>query len=227
MDQHLGAARHPRRLLFRRRRQLEAAAALGAPHPGLVRAGAAAGDLDPVGDHEHRIEADAEAADQPRPVVGLGQPLEERLGARARDGAEIVDQLLLRHADARIGDRQGAGLGIGRETDGEPLVAGDQVRPGDRLVAQLVARIGGVGDQLAQEDVGFGIDRVNHQVQQLGDFGLEGVGFGCGLFCHGGRQSGGSATRHQARRRFACRWENAHLNPATRLSAALLSRILP
>jgi hypothetical protein len=31
---------------------------------------------------------------------------------------------------------------------------------------------------------------VNHQVQQLGDFGLEGVGLGGGLFCHGGDNLG-------------------------------------
>ena len=57
----------------------------------------------------------------------------------------------------------------------------DQVRLGDRLVAQLVAGVGGVGDQLAQEHVGLGIDRVHHQAQQLRHLGLERVGFGNGF----------------------------------------------
>ena len=43
-------------------------------------------------------------------LSGLGrQPLEERARARAGDGAEIVDQLLLVHADAVVGDGQRAG----------------------------------------------------------------------------------------------------------------------
>ena len=61
------------------------------------------------------------------------------------------------------------------------LAVGQQLGLGDRLVAQLVAGVGGVGDQLAQEDVGLGIDRVHHQVQQLGDLGLERVRLRSGL----------------------------------------------
>ena len=53
------------------------------------------------------------------------------------------------------------------------VAVAEQVGLGDRLIAQLVAGIRGVGDQLAQEDVGLGIDRVHHQVQQLGNLGLE------------------------------------------------------
>ena len=50
---------------------------------------------------------------------------------------------------------------------------------GDRLIAQLVAGIRRVGDQFAQENIGFRIDRMHHQVQQFGDLGLERLGFGC------------------------------------------------
>ena len=62
---------------------------------------------------------------------------------------------------------------------------------GDRLVAQPVAGVGGVGNQLAQENVGLGIDRMHHQAQQLGHFGLKrmglgnGVGFGAHAFALG------------------------------------------
>ena len=57
---------------------------------------------------------------------------------------------------------------------------------GNRLVAQLVERIGGVGDQLAQEDVAVGIDRMHHEMQELGHLGLElvrlgPIGSGCFL----------------------------------------------
>ena len=49
------------------------------------------------------------------------------------------------------------------------------------LEAQLVAGVRGVGDQLAQEDFLVGVQRMGDEVQQLGDFGLEGKG----LFAHG------------------------------------------
>ena len=54
----------------------------------------------------------------------------------------------------------------------------DQLGLGDRLIAQLVAGVRRVRDQLAQEDIGLRIDRMHHQVQQFGDLGLERLGFG-------------------------------------------------
>jgi hypothetical protein len=45
-----------------------------------------------------------------------------------------------------------------------------------RAIAELVAGVGGVRDQLAQEDIGLRIDRMHHQVQQFGDLGLKGLG---------------------------------------------------
>jgi hypothetical protein len=44
----------------------------------------------------------------------------------------------------------------------------------ERLETQLVAGVGRVRDQLAQEDFLVGIQRVRDEVQQLRDFGLEG-----------------------------------------------------
>ena len=119
--------------------------------------------------------------------MASASPLQEGPGAGARDGAEIVDQLLAVHADAGVGDRERAGRLVGLDADREPSVAGQQLRLGDRLVAQLVAGVGGVGDQLAQEDLGLGIDRMNHQVQEFGDLRLEDVGLGrcaCGVHLH-------------------------------------------
>ncbi len=59
-------------------------------------------------------------------------------------------------------------------------VVAQQLRLGDRLVAQLLAGVGGVGDQLAQEHVLVRIDRVHHQVQQAGHVGFEGAVLGGG-----------------------------------------------
>ncbi len=52
---------------------------------------------------------------------------------------------------------------------------------GERLVSRLVDRVGCVGNQLAQENLLMRVQRVNHKIQELFDFGLE-LMF---LLCHG------------------------------------------
>ena len=88
------------------RRDGEAAFAVGRPHPGRVRTGAARNHVHPVGDHEGRIEADAELADQRGFLVRLGgfDPVDEGFGAGPGDGAERLDHLLAAHADAVVFD---------------------------------------------------------------------------------------------------------------------------
>ena len=70
-------------------------------------------------------------------------------------------------------DGQRSGVLVGGEADLEFGVLDQEVGLGDRLVAQPVAGVRGVGNQLAQEDIGLGIDRMHHQAQQLGDLGLK------------------------------------------------------
>ena len=64
------------------------------------------------------------------------------------------------------------------------LAARRQVGAGQPLEAELVDRVGRVRDQLAQEDVLVGVERMDHEVEQLLDLGLELVTLG-GL-AHGG-----------------------------------------
>jgi hypothetical protein len=40
-------------------------------------------------------------------------------------------------------------------------------------MAELVERIGGVGDELAEKDFRMGVERVDDQVEQFTDFGLK------------------------------------------------------
>ena len=61
--------------------------------------------------------------------------------------------------------------------DGEGRAVGDKFGLGDRLVAQLLAGVGRVGDELADEDVALGIDGMHHQVQQPRNVGFETLGF--------------------------------------------------
>ena len=65
------------------------------------------------------------------------------------------------------------GVGIDRDLDRERRAVLDQFRLGDRLVAQLLAGVGGVGDELADENLPVGIDRMDHELQQARNVGLE------------------------------------------------------
>ena len=51
-----------------------------------------------------------------------------------------------------------------------------------RLEPQLVAGVRRVGDQFAQEDLAIRVQRMDHELQELPDFGLEaqGLAVGCG-----------------------------------------------
>ena len=49
---------------------------------------------------------------------------------------------------------------------------------GQRFVAQLLAGVGGVGDQFAHENIAVRIDRMHHQVQQARNVGFKTLGLG-------------------------------------------------
>jgi hypothetical protein len=117
-------------------------------------------------------------ADQAGRVLRLGQSADECARSGAGHGSEIVDQLLPAHADPAVHNGQGSRLGVGPDADHERAAVGEQLRPVDAFVAQLVAGVRGVGDQLAQEYVRLGIDGVNHEAEQFGHFRLKGMGLG-------------------------------------------------
>ena len=154
---------------------------------GGLGSGAARKHLDAFGHHERRIEADTEAADQSRLFFALRrfQTIDERLGAGAGNGAERLDHLVAAHADAVVLDHQLPLLGVDRERDARLCVIAKQRRRGDGFVAQPLASIGGVRDQLTQKHRFLGIDRVHHQLQELGDVGLERAAFRSVLLGHG------------------------------------------
>src|SRR5690606_2927060 len=97
-----------RRLVGSRRRDLVGTLAVGGPAPGLFASRLAGDDVDLVGDHEGRIEADTELADQLGALAGFRglDALHEGARAGAGDGAERLDQFVAAHADAVVLDRQ-------------------------------------------------------------------------------------------------------------------------
>ena len=179
----LGAALGP---VHRLQRVLAPAAGLPADAFGGGQPGPPGGQRHPVRHHERGVEAHAELADQGR-VLALvaGQRRQELAGARLGDGADVVDHLRPAHADAVIADGDRARRGVKAHPDLQRaglLLLELGVR--ERLEAQPVNSVRGVGDQLAQEYLLVYVQRVDHQIQDLDHLGLETEAFGVRLRGH-------------------------------------------
>ncbi len=106
---------------------------------------------------------------------------------------------------SRDGHRGSGGVRI--DADREFRVLREQLRLRDRSETQPVAGIGGVGDQLTQEDLPVAVERVDHELQELTHFGLEAVGLARaraggaleGFFSHGSLKSCGLPGKGLAR----------------------------
>ena len=67
--------------------------------------------------------------------------------------------------------------GSSGDLNGERRAVGDKLRIGEQFVAQLLASVGGVGDEFADEDVALGIDGMHHQVQEPRNVGFKTLRF--------------------------------------------------
>ena len=153
---------------------VKASFAVGGPAVGLLFSGFAGDDFDLVGDHEGAVKADAELADEIGILAGVAGELGEKiLGAGASDGAEMGDQIFFIHADAGVGEGDGFGFFVESEIDAGVEVESLVGLVGEGEVAELVEGVGGVGDELAEEDFRVGVKRVDDELEELGDFGLE------------------------------------------------------
>ena len=117
----------------------------------------------------------------------------------ARDYAERLDHLVAAHADAVVLDRDGPVVLVERDQDFGRRAIGVEFGRGDRLVAQLLAGIGRIRDQLAQKHGLIRIDRVYHHVQQAGDVRLERVGRRSGCIRGGSFDVGRGFGSHKMR----------------------------
>mgnify|MGYP006900019992 CR=1 FL=1 len=84
----------------------------------------------------------------------------------------------LGHTDTGIADGQGLLLLVGDDVDAEVLARVELGRVREGLIADLVEGVGGVGDELSQEDLLVGVDSVDDQRQKLRDLSLELEGLG-------------------------------------------------
>jgi hypothetical protein len=106
-----------------------------------------------------------------------GKGFHESLSTGFGDGTEIVDQITLGHTNTSIFDSKGVVGFVWNQTD---FKVGFGVHDGgisQRLIPDLIKGIGGIGDQLSQEDFLVGVKGVDDKGQQLVDVSREGEGF--------------------------------------------------
>ena len=175
-------------------RDREAAGSVRFPQPARLLAIATRAHLDPVGDHERRIEPDSELPDQ-REVGLLPGIAREGLEKLARPAvgnrSQVGHQLIVGHADAVIPDDQLA-LRLSRVDHDLERARFAVGFLGERNVAHLVERIRCVGNQLADRDLAALVKGVRKEMEKLLDLGLE-----CELLCF----SRGCHRRHSHGRR--------------------------
>jgi hypothetical protein len=112
--------------------------------------------------------AHAKLADELRVLLLVaGQLAHEVLGAAFGNGAQMLNGFLLAHADTVVGNGEGFGGSVKRHAHFQIGRVFVQFRLVERLKAQLVAGVGGVGDQLTDKNFRVGIQRMRDQVQQL------------------------------------------------------------
>jgi hypothetical protein len=164
---------------------------LRSPAPSVARAGTPGLDDDLTRDHEARVEADAELADQLRRVLGLlrVQPREELFRSRARDRAQIRLELGAVHTDPVVGHRERARLRVDLDPDLRARAGRRELGAGQRFEPQLVERVARVRDELPKEDLAVLVERVDDEAEELLDLGLEAQGLDLGL--HGGPEVNG------------------------------------
>jgi len=131
---------------------------------------------DAVGNQVGRVEAHTELTDH-RNVSASLQGFHESFGAGLGDGSEIVDEIGFGHADTRVDEGKRFVFDIGDDLDFQ-ILAGIQLRwIGERLIADFVEGIGGVGDQLSKENFFVGVESVDDEGHKLSDLSLEGECF--------------------------------------------------
>ena len=89
------------------------------------------------------------------------------------DSPQIGDQIVTAHTDTVVSDSDRPVFFIKADPNFQIGITTQQAGITQHIVAQLINRIAGIGDQLTQENFRMRIERMDHQVQQLLHLRLE------------------------------------------------------
>ena len=150
------------------------AISLRLPHPLLVVVVVFRAHFDKVGDEVDGVETDAELSDQ-RHVAARRHLVQKRGRSGLGDRTEVVHQVVLRHPDASVANREHLALLVSLDANVEigVFAASQLLLVGERHESNLVQRIRAVRDQFAQENILVRVQRVDDDVHQSRDLGLE------------------------------------------------------
>src|SRR5690606_26010233 len=130
------------------------------------RAGPAGSHHNPVCNDKGRIETYPELTDQLRILLLVAAELLHKLRSTGfSDSPEVINDLITRHADTVIADRDGLGVLVKADADlqiGVPFV---KITVRHRLKAHPARRIRRSGGQLPQQDRKMRILRMKHKMQ--------------------------------------------------------------
>ncbi len=152
-----------------------APAHIGLPAERRVRAALFRDDRHLVRHHERRVEPDAELSDQLRQRLAalLLQRLAESFRAARGDRAEVLLQIRRVHPQSVVRDGQRL-RGTVRGNVYAPVgIVRQKLLLGQSQILRAVYRVGRVGNELAQEDLLLGIERIDDEIEHLGNLGLE------------------------------------------------------
>ena len=142
--------------------------AIGLPYVRRILAIRAAHNLNALSHHERRVEADAELADDVHGVaLALGVLGLELLAARMGDGTQVLLKLIGRHTNTIIRNGNGTRIAVKTHTNRKIVLVDLHAIVCKALEIELVDCIRRVGDELAQEDFLVGVNRVDHEIEEL------------------------------------------------------------
>ena len=163
----------------------------GTPAPGFGLPSPARLHRNTISHDEGRVEAHPKLANELGVLLLItGELLEKPGRAGARDRTQVLDQLLPIHADAIVLNGEGSGVLIEGQANAQITVFAEPLGVAQGLEAELIHRIRGVRDQLSKKYLSVGVERVNHQLEELLGLGLKAAGFRSAgglvlLFAHG------------------------------------------
>lgn len=87
------------------------------------------------------------------------------LGTGLGDGTQVVDEVCFGHTDTGITDGEELILLVGRDADAELLAGVKSGRIGQGCITDFVEGVGAIGNQLPEEDLLVGVERVWDRVR--------------------------------------------------------------
>ena len=100
--------------------------------------------------------------------------IDERLRAGTGDRAKVLNQIFTVHPDTVVRDRQAPPLLVDAQGDAKLGIVFRELGVSEDQIAQPIASVRGVRDELAKKDFLFAVERIGNDVEQAAYLRLKG-----------------------------------------------------